>query len=226
MPPAWLSDHLKILRPVGLPPDTSCNDMVLKRDVSCRVNNYTLGTEAAHLLPKSEELWFTNNSMLQYSAWEEKGTTDDPRNTLFLRSDVHTLFDAKRFVIAPKQGKWTTYVLQGAAQDELARNFHSIQMQPLTYIAVELLFARFVYAIHSVSGFTLGGGKCTLLVATTDQGRKRIEITGRQYKSQLAPRSRTGSRTSSPRKRSHADMAATEDVGNVDDASQSSADEG
>lgn len=83
-----------------------------------------------------------------------KGIINDPRNTLLLRSDVHILFDAKRFVIALKQGKWTTHVLQGAPQDELARNFHSIQMQPITDIAIEFLFARFVYAIHSLGGFT------------------------------------------------------------------------
>lgn len=209
MPPMWLSDDLKIPKAIGLPRETSCNSIVLSRDVSCRVTNCTLGTEGAHLLPKSEELWYTKNSMFQYSAWEERGTTDDPRNAVLLRSDVHTLFDAKRFLIVPKKSKWVTHVLYGAAQDELARSFHDVQVQPLAGVSVEFMFARFVYTIHALSTFTLSGGKRALLVLKPGQtSRERIEVTGLQYKTQLAPRSRVGSRTPSPTKRRRDDTPA------------------
>ncbi|QLI73235.1 uncharacterized protein G6M90_00g093950 [Metarhizium brunneum] len=202
MTPSWLSDDLKIHNATGLPRETTCDSIVLARDVSCRVTNSTLGTEGAHLLPKSEELWYTKNSMFQYSAWEERGTTDDPRNAILLRSDAHTIFDAKQFIIVPKKGKWVTHVLYGAAQDELARSFHNVHIQPLTDIAVEYIFARFVYTVHALSTFTLSGGKRALLVLKSGEtSRSSVEVTGLQYKTQLAPRSRVGSRTPSPSKR-------------------------
>ncbi|KHN94020.1 uncharacterized protein MAM_07328 [Metarhizium album ARSEF 1941] len=218
MPPMWLSDDLKIPKALGLPRETSCNSIVLTRDVSCRVTNSTLGTEGAHLLPKAEELWYTKNSMFQYSAWEERGTTDDPRNTILLRSDAHTVFDAKRFIIVPKKRKWVTHVLYGTSQDELAQNFHNIHVQPLTDIAVEFIFARFVYTIHALSTFTLSGGKRALLVIKSGETRReRVEVTGLQYKTQLAPRSRVGSRTPSPSKRRRDDTPAGDaDISNFD----------
>ncbi|EFY86129.1 hypothetical protein MAC_07794 [Metarhizium acridum CQMa 102] len=218
MPPTWSSEGLKIPKAIGLPRETTCNSIVLTRDVSCRVTNSTLGTEGAHLLPKSEELWYTKNSMFQYSAWEERGTTDDPRNAILLRLDAHTIFDAKRFMIVPKKGRWVTHVLYGAAQDELARSFHNVHMQPLTDIAVEYIFARFAYTIHALSTFTLSGGKRALLILKAGEtSRHRVEVTGLQYKTQLALRSRVASRTPSPSKRRRDDTpAADADTSNFD----------
>ena len=208
MPPTWFSEDLRISKATDPPRETTCNGIVLARDVSCRVTNSTLGTEGAHLLPKSEELWHTKNSMFQYSAWEERGTTDDPRNAILLRSDAHTLFDAKRFMIVPKKGKWVTHVLYGAAQDELARSFHNVHVQPLTDIAVEYIFARFMYTIHALGTFTNSGGKRALLVLRSGEtSRHRLEMTGLEYKTQLGPRSRVGSRTPSPSKRRRDDAA-------------------
>lgn len=218
MPPRWLSEVLKIRKALGLPRETSSNNIVLARDVSCRITQCTLGTEGAHLLPKSEELWYSRNSMFQYSAWEERGTTDDPRNTLLLRSDIHTVFDTKRFCIVPKNGQWVTHVLYGSVQDELARRFHNVPLQVLRDIAVEFIFARFVYTIHALSPFTLSGGKRALLVIKPGlTSRERVEVTGLQYKTQLAPQSRVGSRTPSPSKRRRNDTAAEDSCGDDDE---------
>ncbi|ATY62394.1 hypothetical protein A9K55_008015 [Cordyceps militaris] len=202
LPPSWLSPSLRLPNAIDQPRETSCNNVVLTRDVSCRVTNATLCTQGAHLLPKSEESWYTKNSMFQYSAWEEKGTPDDPRNVILLRSDAHTLFNAKRFLIVPKRDKWLTHVLYGKPQDELAQSFHNIHLQPLTDISVEFLFARFVWTIHALSTFTLSGGKRALLVLKAGETqRQRIEVTGMQYKTELTARSKTASRTPSPNKR-------------------------
>ncbi|KAM3508030.1 hypothetical protein MY11210_006878 [Beauveria gryllotalpidicola] len=208
LPPSWLSPLLRLPNAIDQPRETSCNNVGLTRDVSCRVTNATLGTEGAHLLPKSEELWYTKNSMFQYSAFEEKGTPDDPRNAILLRSDAHTLFDAKRFLIVPKKDKWVTHALYGKPQDELARSFHNIHLQPLTDVSVEFLFARFVWTIHALSTFTLSGGKRALLVLKAGETqRQRIEVTGMQYKTELTARSRTSSRTPSPNKRRRDDTS-------------------
>lgn len=152
-----------------------------------------------------------------------RGTTDDPRNAILLRSDVHTLFDAKRFIIVPKKGKWVTHVLYGAVQDELARSFHDVHVQPLTDVSVEFMFARFVYTIHALSTFTLSGGKRALLVIKSGETRReRVEVTGLQYKTQLAPRSRVGSRTPSPSKRRRDDTPADDaDISNFDEVDDS-----
>ncbi|KAG6007883.1 hypothetical protein E4U54_008775, partial [Claviceps lovelessii] len=66
---------------------------------------------------------------------------------ILLRSDVHATFDARQFLIVPKNGKWVTHVLYGEVQDELARCFHNVHAQPLTDIAVELIFARFLVEV-------------------------------------------------------------------------------
>jgi hypothetical protein len=42
--------------------------------------------------------------MFRYAVWDDRVTTDDPRNVVLLRSDIHTLFDARRFVLVPKGG--------------------------------------------------------------------------------------------------------------------------
>ncbi|KAM3450335.1 hypothetical protein MY3296_006223 [Beauveria thailandica] len=90
----------------------------------------------------------------------------------------------------------------GELQDELARAFHSIHLQPPTDVSAEFLFARFVSIIYALSTFTLLGGKRALLVLKAGETQRQgIEVTGMQYKTELTARSRTSSRTLSPTNR-------------------------
>ncbi|KAM3547455.1 hypothetical protein ARSEF4850_010020, partial [Beauveria asiatica] len=176
--PLWLLDSLRIPTATDQPRETACNGIVLARDRSCRLVNAIHSAEGAHLLPKSEESWYTANSMFQYSTWEEKAKPDDPSNAILLRSDIHTLFDAKRIMIVPKQGKWVTHVLYGTAHDELAECYHNVPLQPLTGISLEFLFARFVWTILGLSTFPSSGGKRALLVVKPGEANpKRVEVT-------------------------------------------------
>ncbi|KAG5981774.1 hypothetical protein E4U55_002576 [Claviceps digitariae] len=121
---------------------------------------------------------------------------------ILLRPDVHAAFDAKRFIIVPKKGKWVIHVLE--AQDkELIASFHNVHMQPLIDIAVEFIFARFLYAIFSKNVLP-GSGRSKhklLVIKAGEDTQTRVELTGIEYNAQLAPRSVTNSMTSSPRKR-------------------------
>ncbi|KAM3512716.1 hypothetical protein MY11210_003669 [Beauveria gryllotalpidicola] len=53
LPPTWKASSLTL--------PASQSNTVLARDVSCRVTSSKLGTEIAHLIPRSEDAWFATN---------------------------------------------------------------------------------------------------------------------------------------------------------------------
>ncbi|KAF2460173.1 hypothetical protein BDY21DRAFT_186544 [Lineolata rhizophorae] len=88
-----------------IPREVTLTEAVLARDISCRLTNHIEGTENAHLIPRTEKKWFDRNAMARFAQISCAGVDaiNVPRNAIALRSDIHTLFDNKRFVIAPKQ---------------------------------------------------------------------------------------------------------------------------
>ncbi|KAF2187453.1 hypothetical protein K469DRAFT_114092 [Zopfia rhizophila CBS 207.26] len=68
LPKSWTScEPYKLPLDRQLPRQSSLAEATLARDVSCRVTNHIKGTEHAHLVPRSEERWFSENSMFQYT---------------------------------------------------------------------------------------------------------------------------------------------------------------
>jgi hypothetical protein len=69
-------------------------------DGSCRITAHREGTQIAHLVPTSEAVWFNYNTMSKYTV--DVDTVNDGRNLILLRSDLHSIFDARNFAVVPK----------------------------------------------------------------------------------------------------------------------------
>lgn len=182
---------------------SSLTEALLARDISCRITNHIEGTEHAHLVPRGEERWFCENGMFRYTNQQRPGTEpiDDSRNAILLRSDVHTVFDQKRFVLVPKASAFAVHVLAPGFSSELSSLYHNVTLQPLAGIAVEYLLARFAWTIftHAVNFLQQGIGR--RLVVCEEGGETRIaDFSGDQCK-QLSIAQGSKSRSQSPRKR-------------------------
>ena len=200
-----------------LPRQSSLTEALLARDISCRVTNHIEGTEHAHLVPRSEELWFSQNGMFQYTQQQRPGTEpiDDSCNAILLRSDIHTIFDQKRLVLVPKISAFVVHILAPGSTSELVDLYHNVQLQPLAGVAVEYLFARFAWAVFTLAANFLQQGYGRMLVVRGENGEIReTESTGDQCR-QFSLSQGTKTRSQSPRKRQrevNGTTAAEEDL--------------
>ncbi|KAL8935162.1 MAG: hypothetical protein Q9216_005561 [Gyalolechia sp. 2 TL-2023] len=125
---------------------------VTARDVTCRLSTYDLGCEKAHILPKHEVVWFTKNGLkmlpddADINGFDTISTT---ANLMLLRADLHKIFDDKRFVIVPKQGRLVTHFLVPA--DKYVYMHHNSEIRP-TGVAIDFFFARLAWAIFPMLG--------------------------------------------------------------------------
>lgn len=135
---------------------------IVGRDVSCRITAHREGTQTAHLVPTSEAVWFNHNTMNKYAVDVE--TVNDGRNLILLRSDLHSIFDARKFAVVPKlphaeeKPAFVVHALVSNARSEIVQLYHDVTLQPLTEIAIEFLFARFAWTIIRSANNFLGGG--------------------------------------------------------------------
>lgn len=198
LPSSWRDQSLPNLPENRLPRQSSLVPAPIARDISCRVTNHTEGTEHAHLIPRSEQQWYIQNRMSRYANIRPDAEfIDDTSNAILLRSDIHSLFDQKRFVIVPKADNFVIHILASGSL-ELINCYHNVTLQPLTGVATEYLFARFAWSIFAYSTpFLLNSLKRTLSLYV-DGEVKVVEYTGEQCRQFV-----TGakSRSQSPRKR-------------------------
>ncbi|KAH8691857.1 hypothetical protein BGW36DRAFT_386495 [Talaromyces proteolyticus] len=146
------------------PRESTLMEATLSRDIRCRITNHIEGTECAHLIPRSQSVWFQRNLMVRYGKTSRPGSEpiDTPRNVLLLRSDIHTSFDYKRFTFVPKpqyatsgdnlevgseSDAYVTHVFRSSDPHELTSLYHGVKLQILTGVASEYLFARFAWTI-------------------------------------------------------------------------------
>ena len=103
-----------------------------QRDGSCRVSEFTGGTEAAHLVPERDERWFKRNinRLGQYVADRGalKSPVNDIANRILLRRDIHLLFDERLFVFYPKRGNFVVHFLEHT--DDTLGNYHNAPLHP------------------------------------------------------------------------------------------------
>lgn len=67
---------------------------------------------------------------------------------MLLRRDIHNLFDKRRLVLVPKQGKLVIHVLgSDAGTPKLLTLYHNRSPLPLSGVSIEFLYARFAWAI-------------------------------------------------------------------------------
>lgn len=108
-----------------------------------------LGTEAAHIIPEAETVWFHSNNFLV------DGGLGSTRNKLLLRADVHRVWDAQTFTFVPRRvgegeeqtTEWVTYVLKRRTRPEVRLLYHDVRLQPLSEVSVLFLFCRFAWTI-------------------------------------------------------------------------------
>lgn len=132
---------------------------IITQNISCRMSDFEEGTEAAHLCPRSELEWSRQNRMSMYNtspSLPPDRILDDTSNALLLRQDLHTQFDANRFVFVPKKGADSagttdivTHLLMPSR--ELGMLHHNVQLKPILNVHPGYLFARFVMAILKFS---------------------------------------------------------------------------
>ena len=175
---------------------------LVTRDISCRITNHIEGTEHAHLVPRSEERWFSENGMFRYTNQQRPGTepVDDAQNAVLLRSDVHTIFDQKRVGVVPKSSALLVHIMAPGSSLELIRLYHNVPLQPLVGVAIQYILARFAWTVfaHSMN-FIQYGLKRTLCIHIGDGETSTKDFSGEQCRQLFIPGSK--SRSQSPRKR-------------------------
>ncbi|TLS21104.1 uncharacterized protein PpBr36_10489 [Pyricularia pennisetigena] len=132
-------------------------------DRSCRITTVNDACETAHLIPYNENNWFVSNGMGQYARRPMAHLLiEDERNLIFLRRDLHLLFDQRRYVFVPKLPPPPQSPLPSHQQlfrvmashvllpeyPQFANMYHNrLTQEPLRGLSLEFLFARFAWAV-------------------------------------------------------------------------------
>jgi hypothetical protein len=176
----------------ALPRQGNLTDALLARDVSCRLTAAIEGTEHAHLVPRTEGEWFRQNTMFQYGVAPrpEIEPIDVPRNALLLRSDIHTVFDQRRFAIdlqplpaatnGPAIYGLAVHVFSPGLSEQFVKLYHRVAIQPLHCVAPEYLFARFAWTVFAYSAQFLQQGVKRVLYIVRDGETSEREVHGDQ----------------------------------------------
>ncbi|KAF1958577.1 hypothetical protein CC80DRAFT_441077 [Byssothecium circinans] len=203
LPQFWAScEPPKLPHDRPLPRQSSLGEATLARDISCRITNHIEGTEHAHLVPRSEERWFSENGMFRYTNQQCPGSepVDDAQNAMLLRSDVHTIFDQKRFAVVPKSSVLLVHITAPGSSLELTKLYHNVSLQPLVGVAIQYLLARFAWTIFAQSiNFIQQGLKRSLCIHVGDGETSIRDFSGEQCRQLFS--SGPKSRSQSPRKR-------------------------
>lgn len=187
---------------------------LLTRDVTCRITNHYLGTEHAHIIPKSEKNWFMNNGMSRYSTpGFGLDKIDDPRNGLLLRADVHTLFDQKRFAIIPKISAFVCHNAIPEISNEVSNLYHNVKLLPLNEIKIEYLLARFAWTIFpQIYDFIQQDMKLRLCIYIGNKETQIKNFSGEECKDILSRNKSRGQSSSQGTKRQRDEVQEAEDA--------------
>ncbi|KAM3426104.1 hypothetical protein NHJ13734_009660 [Beauveria thailandica] len=210
LPPTWNAPELKL--------QSRPRDTIHTRDKSCRITASVLGNEVAHLIPQKEDAWFAVNQMTMYAVRTEaspSNATNDTSNALLLRSDLHQAFDNRQLVLVPKWGAWAIHVLSGLPGEELAAVYHNVPPQALSGLAVEYLFARFAWTVLGQTTFVRAGVARRLVLVGEDGRSHASDVSGKECRDGFLPalargKSRSQSRSHSPKKRTRDELAQDE----------------
>lgn len=192
------------------------------RDQTCRLTDFCMGCDYAHLIPVSEKDWFAENDLQQYFPSSRRGrdTVDLSVNTILLRTDVHRLYDGMRWSIVPKSGSLVAHITQHSA--ELEQEYHNVPLQPLRGIVPEYLYARFAWDITpNMLGFLQAGQERYLAIRQPDGSVKQEKFSPSECKKMAQSQGRL--RSASPdklTKRKHGDVHENESIwGDFEDIS-------
>jgi hypothetical protein len=174
------------------------NDLQI-RDGSCRVTGLYDCCEQAHLVPATERDWWDKN-MAGTSGFE----IESAKNGLFLKIDLHRLFDAGAWVPMVKENRMVVHVLRNSVvTNQFIQIFHNQEMQELIGIDKKCLFARIAYSVFSLLFDFLASRRLASDNTLFKFGDEIAEWSPDACKKNFEPKSR--SRNPSPTKRPRVD---------------------
>ncbi|PVH75617.1 hypothetical protein DL98DRAFT_643840 [Cadophora sp. DSE1049] len=184
---------------------------VRQRDIIYQITAHHTETEAAHLVPEHEKSWFLSNSMMEYNMdilLDPKNLMRDLSNVMLFRSDLHSAFDSRKFVLFPKMD--TGFVLHMLEPTpDPGPLYHNIRTKELG-CGLEFLFARFAWSIFlSLAGFLSKPNTSRLVVRLDKNTKERLSETVTD--SIEAQKQATASRSSSPKKLARSNQDAVEE---------------
>ncbi|KAK5140167.1 hypothetical protein LTR04_003128, partial [Oleoguttula sp. CCFEE 6159] len=154
LPPTWSppvqspGEDSEDNTPFAPPSASNLTTAVLRRDKSCRITNHRDYVERAHLCPRTEADWFRATGMGRYNDNRELAgeyIVDDIANAIALRSDIHSAFDDRKFLVTRKKSKWVVHFLE--ITYELGRLYHNAAIDIDTGVSWDFLLARFAWTI-------------------------------------------------------------------------------
>ena len=179
LPPSWYSGVTQAPQLFNVS-SSNLSTAIIGRDRSCQVTGYHDGLEAAHLCPRSELAWFSNNEMARYNLNQQlaiKDFTNDISNVIALRADVYRVFDAGGFVIVRKNSNWVVHFLNSTT--DLGRIYQNIAIDLSSDISPHFLLARFAWAVFPKLKVFLSTGfpRRLRLQVETDDGVEEQVVT-------------------------------------------------
>ncbi|KAM0670891.1 hypothetical protein ACQRIU_001286 [Beauveria bassiana] len=218
-----LSDHRVFLH---LPAD----DLLLGRDYYFHVLARNGDAGRYPTVPSFENFAFPHNDLpLTWNAPELK-LQSRPRDTIHTRDKsccitASVLGNEVAHLIPRKEDAWFTanqitmyaaiHVLSGLPGEELAAVYHNVPPQALSGLAVEYLFARFTWTVLRQTTF-IRAGVARRLVPVGEDGRSHAsDVSGKECRDGFLPalarnKSRSQSRSHSPKKRTRDDLVQDE----------------
>ncbi|KAK5015469.1 hypothetical protein LTR60_002859 [Cryomyces antarcticus] len=207
LPPQWPSavrsegegdDDLK-----APPSSSTLTAAMLRRDRACIVSKQGDCVEKGHLCPRSEVKWFHLNGMSQYNLnrqLTQDAVVDDITNVVALRSDIHTTFDERKFVIVLKKGQWVVHFTD--LTNDLGRLYHNTPLGLHQDVSSKCILLRFAWAIFpSVMEFlATGAGRVVRMrITVNDEIKEVIRKVGSEEARRMFAMTR--GRSTSPKKR-------------------------
>ncbi|KAI2466465.1 hypothetical protein F4781DRAFT_405612 [Annulohypoxylon bovei var. microspora] len=147
------------------PPTSSRNNVHSPCDspmAPCCMTAHLSSLQTSHVMPPATQGWLKSNNMRKYLKDVKVKKTHLARgNMIYLRGDVHFLWDQNNIVIVPKpdssnMGKYcfVTHVLNAPdksedANMEVFQLYHNVPCLDIPRVPVEFLFARFAWSIFT-----------------------------------------------------------------------------
>lgn len=123
--------------------------------------------ESAHLSPKEDHAWFSNNAMASYDS-SSVGDINSASNRVYLDCSLHDAMDKRIWAFAPRHGRFVVQTMafsKNLAYEHFCEFVHEYHGRNMTNGGrVEYIFARFAWAVlYLVKSFLLLPRQQTLL---------------------------------------------------------------
>lgn len=195
--------------PVNTGSQSTYSSLTRARDITCRISNHATGVQVAHICPEHERDWFMSNSMPQYNSnisLDPQNLLNDMSNLILLRSDLHTAFDDRKFVIYPKDGNVDSFVVHMLEPtSDIGSLYHNSRTHPIHACRIQFLYARFAWSIFpAISGFLSNSSINKAVIMVKQEGGRRIRLVEEVLDAEQLRAKASQSRSRSPRKRQRA----------------------